>query len=232
MQVCAFPWLHAASRLLFCLLLVQPFARERATGAPQRSGDNRKPAAKPASAEREPSKGAAETPLLALICDQAGPPKADEEGRTRRPMTVPQSVGFREVGPAISGGRVAAVAGLPGNNETYDVGAAIGGIFRTSDGRITWKALFQHENVASIGALAVDPLNLEVVWVESGEANIRNRVSFGGGVYRSTDGRAHGKCMGVEGSLQYKRRSASSIASGRMMGRRRRFPVEIQSYDV
>jgi photosystem II stability/assembly factor-like uncharacterized protein len=136
------------------------------------------------------------------MADQAGPQKADEEGRTRLPMEVRKSVGFREIGPAISGGRVTAVAGVPGNNNIYYVGAADGGVFRTSDGGMTWKALFQHESVASIGALAVDPVNPNVVWAGTGEAKVRNDVSFGDGVYKSTDAGAHWKRMGLKESFQ------------------------------
>ena len=120
-------------------------------------------------------------------------------------MEVRKSVSFREIGPAISGGRVSAVAGVPGNSEIYYGGAADGGVFRTNDGGMTWKALFQHETVASIGALAVDPTNLEIVWAGTGEANVRNNVSFGDGVYKSTDGGAHWKRIGLPGSFQISR---------------------------
>ncbi len=117
-------------------------------------------------------------------------------------MEVRKSVSFREIGPAISGGRVSAVAGVAGNANLYYVGAANGGVFRTNDGGMTWKALFQYEGVASIGALAVDPQNSAVVWAGTGEANVRNDVSFGNGVYKSTDGGEHWKRMGLEGTFQ------------------------------
>jgi photosystem II stability/assembly factor-like uncharacterized protein len=136
------------------------------------------------------------------MAEQAGPQKADEEGRTRLPMEVRKSVSFREIGPAISGGRVTAVVGVPGNDNIYYVGAADGGVFRTHDGGMTWKALFQHESVASIGALAVDPVNPNIIWAGTGEANVRNDVSFGDGVYKSTDAGAHWKRMGLKDSFQ------------------------------
>ncbi len=129
--------------------------------------------------------------------------RADDEGRTALPMPVRKSVGFREIGPAISGGRVSAVAGVPGkDNATYYVGAAAGGVFRTTDGGMTWKALFQHESVASIGALAVDPQNPSVVWAGTGEANVRNNVSFGDGLYKSTDSGDHWKRVGLKDTFQ------------------------------
>src|SRR5271166_104399 len=144
-------------------------------------------------------------PAATQTSSEAGPQKADDEGRTRLPMEVRKSVSFREIGPAISGGRVTAVVGVAGNPDLYYVGAADGGVFRTNDGGVTWKALFQHESVASIGALAVDPQNPNVVWAGTGEANVRNTVSFGNGIYKSTDGGGHWKRVGLEGTFQISR---------------------------
>jgi photosystem II stability/assembly factor-like uncharacterized protein len=135
----------------------------------------------------------------------SGPQKANDEGRTQLPFLVRKSVSFREIGPAISGGRVTALAGIPGNNETYYAGAADGGIFRTDDGGTSWKALFQYQSVASIGALAVDPVNPQIIWAGTGEANVRNDVSYGDGIYKSTDGGAHWRRMGLEHSFQISR---------------------------
>ena len=137
----------------------------------------------------------------------SGPQQSNDEGRTELPMVVRRSISFREIGPAISGGRVTAVAGVPGSPGVYYVGAADGGIFRTGNGGITWKALFQYQSVASIGALAVDPVNPNIVWAGTGEANIRNDVSFGDGIYKSTDSGAHWKRMGLDNSF-----SISAIA--------------------
>ncbi|MGB9146472.1 MAG: hypothetical protein WCC14_11660 [Acidobacteriaceae bacterium] len=132
----------------------------------------------------------------------AGPQLANSEGRSELPMVVRKSISFREIGPAISGGRVTAVAGVAGNPEVYYVGAADGGVFRTDDGGTTWHAYFQHQHVASIGAMAVDPQNPDVVWVGTGEANIRNDISYGDGVYKSTDGGAHWQHLGLDHTYQ------------------------------
>src|SRR5271157_997419 len=144
-------------------------------------------------------------PAATQTSSEAGPQKADAEGRTRLPMEVRKRVSFREIATAISGGRVTAVVGVAGNPDLYYVGAADGGVFRTNDGGVTWKALFQHESVASIGALAVDPQNPNVVWAGTGEANVRNTVSFGNGIYKSTDGGGHWKRVGLEGTFQISR---------------------------
>src|ERR1039458_829717 len=71
-------------------------------------------AGRPADSKLDPARREEKTPLEPAMAEQAGPQKADEEGRTRLPMEVRKSVGFREIGPAISGGRVTAVAGVPG----------------------------------------------------------------------------------------------------------------------
>ena len=132
----------------------------------------------------------------------AGPQQANREGRTELPMVVRKSIAFREIGPAISGGRVTAVAGVAGDPNVYYVGAADGGVFRSDDGGMTWKAYFQHQQVASIGALAVDPRNPDVVWAGTGEANVRNDVSFGDGVYKSTDGGKTWQHLGLDQTFQ------------------------------
>jgi photosystem II stability/assembly factor-like uncharacterized protein len=147
----------------------------------------------------------AQTPQSEPFAGPAGPQQANDEGRTELPMLVRRSISFREIGPAISGGRVTAVAGVAGKPGLYFVGAADGGIFRTDDGGTTWKALFQHQGVASIGALAVDPVNPGVIWAGTGEANVRNDVSYGDGIYKSTDGGLHWKHLGLDHSFQISR---------------------------
>ena len=138
---------------------------------------------------------------LALAA-QAGPQRENTQGRTLLPMPVSSAIRFRSIGPAIAGGRVTAVAGVAGNPDIYYVGGADGGVFRTEDGGMTWKALFQHQPVASVGAMAVDPRNPSVVWVGTGEANIRNDISYGDGVYESTDSGTHWRHLGLTGTMQ------------------------------
>ena len=147
---------------------------------------------------------------LSLFCprapaSEAGPQRENAHGRTLLPMPVSRVIHFRQIGPAIAGGRVSAVAGVAGNPDVYYVGAADGGVFRTDDGGITWTALFQHQPVASIGALAVDPRNPAVVWAGTGEANIRNDVSYGDGVYASSDGGRHWRHLGLAQTFQISR---------------------------
>lgn len=144
-------------------------------------------------------------PLAVLAAAKAGTRQEGLEGRTQLPMKVAESIHFREIGPAISGGRVSAVVGVAGNPAIYYVGAAEGGIFRTEDGGMTWKALFQHQPVASIGALAVDPRNPAVIWAGTGESSVRNDVSYGDGIYKSTDAGLHWKRLGLDHTFQISR---------------------------
>ena len=94
---------------------------------------------------------------------------------------------WREVGP-FRGGRVLAVEGIPGDPSTYYFGAVAGGVWKSVDGGGHWTPLFDHESVSSIGALAVAPSNHSVIYVGTGEACIRGNISFGDGVYKTTDG--------------------------------------------
>ncbi|MHB1271280.1 MAG: WD40/YVTN/BNR-like repeat-containing protein [Rhodanobacter sp.] len=109
---------------------------------------------------------------------------------------------FRNLGPAIAGGRVTAVVGIPGNPLTYYVGAAAGGVWKTSDGGEHFKPIFNHEASASIGALALAPSNPNLVWVGTGESNIRNDIMDGAGVYLSTDAGKTFKRMGLSDAGQ------------------------------
>ena len=95
---------------------------------------------------------------------------------------------WREAGPAVAGGRVTAVAGSNRDASLYFLGAAGGGVWKSTDGGASWHAVFDKEGVGSIGAVAIDPSNDNTVWVGTGESNPRNDVSYGDGVYKSTDG--------------------------------------------
>ena len=109
---------------------------------------------------------------------------------------------FRNLGPAVGGGRVTSVVGVPGKPNIYYAGAAGGGVFATQDGGLTWKAIFEKESTASIGAIALAPSNPNLIWVGTGEKNIRNDVITGKGVYFSSDAGMTWKFMGLRDAGQ------------------------------
>jgi hypothetical protein len=104
---------------------------------PQKQPSRRTTSATSQKGSAEPEAQQASGGATTTITSGAGAQKADDEGRTRLPMEVRRSVSFREIGPAISGGRVPAVVGVANNPDLYYIGAADGGVFRTNDGGVT-----------------------------------------------------------------------------------------------
>ena len=95
----------------------------------------------------------------------------------------------RNIGSATMSGRIAAIAGQWQDGKLIlFVGAASGGVWKSTNGGTTFDPVFDKQPVQSIGAIAMDPGNPEVVWVGTGESWMRNSVSAGDGVYKSTDG--------------------------------------------
>src|SRR3974390_2867860 len=93
---------------------------------------------------------------------------------------------WRQIGP-FRGGRVLAVAGVPGDPNTYYFGAVAGGIFKSTNGGMTWMPMFDHQSISSIGAIAVADSDHNVLYAGSGEACLPGKISYGDGVYKSTD---------------------------------------------
>ena len=104
---------------------------------------------------------------------------------------------WRSIGPANMGGRIADVEGVPGDPNIVYVASASGGLWKTTNGGVTWKPIFERQGTMSIGDIALAPSNPDVIWVGTGESNVRNSVSFGDGVYKSTDGGKTWQHMGL-----------------------------------
>ncbi|HXH06116.1 MAG TPA: sialidase family protein, partial [Vicinamibacterales bacterium] len=131
--------------------------------------------------------------LAALVCGAGlaatmGSTPASAQPAGQRPRPEPnEPLRFRYLGPE-SAGRVSAAAGIPGNITTYYLGAASGGIWKTTDGGRTWEPIFDDQEVQAIGALAVAPSDPDIVWAGTGEAwVIRPSDVMGDGIYKSTD---------------------------------------------
>jgi photosystem II stability/assembly factor-like uncharacterized protein len=105
---------------------------------------------------------------------------------------------WRSIGPANMGGRTADVEGVPGNPNLVYVATASGGLWKTVNGGVIWKPIFERQGTISIGDVALAPSNPDVVWVGTGESKPRNSVSFGDGVYKSTDAGKTWKHMGLK----------------------------------
>ncbi len=103
---------------------------------------------------------------------------------------------WRNLGP--EGNRFATATGIPGDPLTYYVGAASGGVWKTTDGGVNWRPLFDAQPVQSIGAIAVARSDKNVVWAGTGEAHIRSHISLGQGIYKSTDAGETWTLMGLE----------------------------------
>jgi photosystem II stability/assembly factor-like uncharacterized protein len=105
----------------------------------------------------------------------------------------------RHIGPAITSGRIAALDGVHNHPRTIYVGSASGGVWKSTNGGTSFKPIFD-KHTQSIGAVTVDQAHPETVWVGTGESWVRNSVSVGTGVYKTTDGGDSWKLMGLEDS--------------------------------
>ena len=108
---------------------------------------------------------------------------------------------WRLIGP-FRGGRSVAVSGVPGDPTTFYFGSVGGGVWRTENAGTTWNSVFEHQPVASIGALAVAPSNPKVIYAGTGESDIRSDLSSGNGVYKSMDGGQTWKNVGLRDTRQ------------------------------
>ena len=126
--------------------------------------------------------------VLFLACSLVGTGtvRAAEEAAPSKGPAELAGLKFRLVGPAV-GGRVSRATGVPGDPLTYYAATASGGVWKSGDGGVTWKPVFDDQPIASIGSIAVSPSNPAVVYVGSGEANIRGNVAPGNGIFKSLD---------------------------------------------
>ncbi|HYT75721.1 MAG TPA: hypothetical protein VEL79_13285, partial [Vicinamibacterales bacterium] len=108
---------------------------------------------------------------------------------------------WRMVGP-FRAGRVNAVTGVAGQPNTFYFGSVGGGVWKSTNSGRTWNPIFDSQHVASIGAIAVAPSNPDVIYVGSGEADMRDSIQFGDGMYRSTDAGKTWKHIGLETTRQ------------------------------
>src|SRR6266481_5088080 len=136
------------------------------------------------------------TPAAGAPTDQ----KPSGEAEATRPEDRPfKGMKYRLIGP-FRGGRSLTAAGIPGDPTTYYFGATGGGVWKSTDGAMTWSPVFDKEGSGSIGSLAVANSDRNTIYVGTGEACIRGNISHGDGVYKSLDGGKTWKNIGLRDS--------------------------------
>lgn len=109
---------------------------------------------------------------------------------------------FRSIGPAFASGRIADIAVNPKNHSEWYIGVASGNIWKTVNNGTTFEPVFENYGAYSIGCVAIDPGNSNVIWAGTGEGNHQRSLGFGDGVYKSCDGGKSWKNMGLRESRQ------------------------------
>jgi len=157
---------------------------------------------KPESARQDEAKKPQDKSAQEPAAKPKEEPKKDEPRRPPDPMSAPTFTGLRlrSIGPAFTSGRVCSIAVDPTDHSRYLVGAASGGVWKTTNAGTTWVPVFDNEGSYSIGTIVLDPKNPLTVWVGTGENNSQRSVSYGDGVYRSDDGGRSWKNVGLKAS--------------------------------
>jgi photosystem II stability/assembly factor-like uncharacterized protein len=130
--------------------------------------------------------------LGAMLCGSALPAQTVDSDAMK-------GMQWRQIGP-FRGGRALAVAGVPGDPNTYYFGAVAGGVWKTTNGGWTWTPLTDKTGIMSVGAIAVAPSDPNVIYVGTGESCIRGNISFGDGMYKSVDAGKTWARIGLEDS--------------------------------
>src|SRR5947209_1617756 len=136
-------------------------------------------------------------PILAMLLGAAILPVSGFGQRRGGGGQPPEGLSFRFMGPAV-GNRISAAAGIPGDPSTYYVGAASGGVWKSTDSGAHWAPVFDSQPAQAIGAMAVSASNHNIVWAGTGEAwAIRDSDMMGNGIYKSTDAGQNWTNMGL-----------------------------------
>ncbi len=109
-----------------------------------------------------------------------------------------QALTWRNVGPAVAGGRTSGVAGTDADPNLYYFGGADGGVWKTTNGGLSWQNVWPPDAAGAIGAIAIDPHDRNTVWAGTGEPNLRNDISYGDGLWVTHDGGTHWRNLGLQ----------------------------------
>lgn len=139
--------------------------------------------------------------IVAGVATAAALPRLSAQSTAGINPSLYAGLTWRMVGP-FRGGRVNAVTGVPGQPNTFYFGSVGGGVWKSTNAGRTWNPIFDGEDVASIGAIAVAPSNPQVIYVATGEADMRDSIQFGDGMYKSTDAGRTWKHIGLATTRQ------------------------------
>ncbi len=142
--------------------------------------------------------------ILACVGAVHAHPQATSPAQPAIAQSYFDALHWRLIGP-FRAGRTVAVTGVPGNATEFYFGSVDGGVWKTGDAGTVWKPIFSGQPVASIGAIAVAPSDPKILYAGTGESDIRSDLASGDGVYKSTDGGASWKCVGLKNSRQISR---------------------------
>jgi photosystem II stability/assembly factor-like uncharacterized protein len=142
---------------------------------------------------------AAQAAPAAQASDTAKPNDAEKDDASKAEEKPFKGMKYRLIGP-FRGGRSLTAAGIPGDPTTYYFGATGGGVWKSTDGAMTWSSVFDKEGTSAIGSIAVASSNHNILYVGTGEACIRGNISHGDGVYKSLDGGKTWKNVGLKDS--------------------------------
>ena len=123
-----------------------------------------------------------------------------QNGKMKPEDVALKNLQWRSIGPAIMGGRIDDFAVVDGNPSVFYVGAATGGVWKTTNAGTTFEPIFDEQGSTSIGDICIAPSDPNIVWVASGEPNNRQSSSWGDGIYRSLDGGKTWQNMGLKDS--------------------------------
>lgn len=126
--------------------------------------------------------------------------QAQNDTNSKEKKSIYDGLKLRNIGPAFMSGRIAAVAIHPVNESIWYVGVASGGVWKTVNSGTTWTPVFDDQATFAIGAVTIDPINPNTIWVGTGEDVGGRHIAYGDGVYKSTDGGLTWQNMGLKDS--------------------------------
>jgi photosystem II stability/assembly factor-like uncharacterized protein len=139
---------------------------------------------------------------LGVLAQAPATPPAQPGGANQDPWASGtfNELKLRAVGPALMSGRISSIAVHPDDKQTWYLGVASGGVWKTTNAGTTFTPVYQNEGTYSIGTVVIDPKNPSTIWVGSGEANNQRSVGWGDGVYRSDDAGKTWRNLGLKTS--------------------------------